>query len=338
MKVLVLGGTSFFGAEIVKGLLSDEHDVAVFTRGNKQPGWFEQVEHIQGDRHVEEDFQGQLRGRSFDVVIDNIAYQARDVEDVLDTLGESMGRYILTSTGAVYRYVPERTMPVSEEEVDYEWQPPDYDPDDRGWAYAAGKLAAEKALLQKAPVPYTIIRPPVVLGPGDPTLRGYFYLQRLLDGQPLILRDGGRNSFRMVYSLDLARAYLLAIEKPAAENRVYNVTQEEVITTREFVEAAAEALGVEPALVNIPAGVLQDWEVSYADPYGGLTNFIPAVRRARRELGYSSTPYRRWVETTALWYRDRYHGEDAPGYSERGRETAFAARYREAVDPLISSP
>lgn len=328
MHILVLGGTSFFGAEIVKMLLEEGHRASVFTRGNKKPVWWDRVSHIQGDRTEVEDFQEKMAGKKFDLLIDNIAYQAGDVESAVAILEDKVDRYILTSTAAVYRYVPERTMPVREGDVDFTWEPPDFDPEDRGWQYAAGKLDAERVLMGQERIPYTIIRPPVVLGPGDPTLRGYFYMQRLLDGKPVMLTNGGVNSFRLVYSRDLAGAYLLSMASPQAENRVYNVTQTEIITTRDFIEASAQALEIDPELVNVPRETLEGADFEYADPYSGLENFIPSVRRVQGDLGYQSTPYRDWVKETARWYRDHYQGEDSAGYGQREREAAFADKVR----------
>jgi len=324
LRILVLGGTSFFGAEIVDLLLDEDHEVAVLTRGKKQPDWLGEVQHLVGDRTDSDQLHELLAGEHFDILIDNIAYQARDVETILDVLGDRLGRYILTSTASVYRYVPRRTMPLEEDEVDFEWQPPEFDPQDRGWEYASGKRDAERVLLHQNDVPYTIIRPPIVLGPVDPTLRGYFYFQRLLDGKPVILTNGGINSFRMVYSGDLARAYLLAMDSKRAVNRVYNITQTEIITTRDFVAAAAEVLASEAEIVAVPERALQASELDYADPYARLINFIPAVRRAQIELGYESTPYQTWVKDTARWFRDHYQGQDAQGYSDREREVGLA--------------
>lgn len=324
MRILVLGGTSFFGAEIVDLLLAEDHDVSVLTRGNKQPDWLGDVQHLEGDRTHSDQLHDLLKGESFDVLIDNIAYQARDVKITLDVVGDRLGRYVLTSTAAVYRYVPRRTMPLEEDEVDFEWQPPDFDPEDRGWEYASGKRDAERVLLGQEDVPYTVIRPPIVLGPVDPTLRGYFYFQRLLDGKPVILTNGGINSFRMVYSGDLARAYLLAMDNSRAENRVYNITQTEIITTRDFIEAAAAALDSEAEIVAVPERSLKTAQLDYADPYARLINFIPSVRRAQDELGYDSTPYQSWVKETARWFRDHYQGQDSKGYGDREREVALA--------------
>jgi len=50
MKVLVIGGTRFFGKLIVENLLSEGFDVSIFTRGNIKPRFSRPVRHVKGDR------------------------------------------------------------------------------------------------------------------------------------------------------------------------------------------------------------------------------------------------------------------------------------------------
>ena len=332
MRVLVIGGTSFFGAEIVRLLLASRHDVSVFTRGNAQPAWFSDVQSIQGDRFDAADFQDKLRDEEFDIVIDNIAFKAEDVERAVEIFEGRVGRYILTSTGSVYMYSPDSSVPLEEDSVDFDWHPPTFDPDHYAWQYAFGKVAAERVLMEQMSVPYTIIRPPMVLGPHDSTLRGYFYFQRLLDGKPLILTNSGINAFRLVFSRDLAGAYLLAMDNPNAVGVAYNVVQSEIVTLKDLVNTAAEALGIEPNIVNVPQDVMQERELEYADPYGGMINFVMSVHRAQADLGYQSTPFKTWITETALWYRDVYAGDDSPGYHHRGEEIAFARWYKSRLE------
>ncbi len=331
MQILIFGGTNFFGANVVEQLLAAGHGVSIFSRGNAQPAWWRQVEHIVGDRSDLESMRSALQHRTFDLVIDNIAYTGTDVQNALAVLKGKIGRYLLTSTAGIYRFVPERTMPLYEDDVDFSWTPTDFDPAQTAGQYQAGKREAERALRNQELTPYTIIRPPIVFGPHDQTLRGYFYIQRLLDGQPLILTNGGVSSFRLAYSWDLARAFLLAVESPQAVGRTYTVAQREIITLRDFINAAAAALGVEPNLINIPADVIKQAGLAYPDPYGGMINFIPAVQRVEAELGYTCTPYPKWIGETAIWYRDEYKGKDSDGYAQRQDEIAFAEWYRARV-------
>ncbi len=72
MHVLIIGGTQFIGKCIVRKLLERGHTVTIFTRGRARPEFWDQAEHIIGDRRDEQRFQAQLAGRWFDAVIDTV--------------------------------------------------------------------------------------------------------------------------------------------------------------------------------------------------------------------------------------------------------------------------
>ena len=58
--------------------------VTVFTRRRRRPAFEDAIEHIRGDRTDHAAFVQALRGRSFDVVVDNVAFERPDVEAVVE--------------------------------------------------------------------------------------------------------------------------------------------------------------------------------------------------------------------------------------------------------------
>ena len=342
MDILVVGGTTFFGRDIVELTLEDGHRVTVFSRGNQRPEFWERIEHIAGDRADQADFGKKLARRQFDVVVDNIAFNSDNVSNVIDTLAGNIGRYILTSTTAVYIGVGDFDMPVAENDVNLD---PGDDPQFPAFpkptpegviGYALGKLQAEKVLFEQDIVPYTIIRPPNVMGPEDPTGRCQFYFQRLLDGKPLILTNGGVQSAQPVYRRDLARAYVLAMGNEKAVNQVYNIAQNKTARLVDWVRLAADLLGVEANPVSIPGEVLQKAGFEYAESYTYIGTFTLDVAKARTDLGYTSTSVASWLATTTQWYQDTQHEADSPGYGDRQKEIEFAERYLNAVGKITS--
>src|SRR5512140_3406795 len=179
MKVLVIGGTRFFGRLIVRKFLDRGDDVTVLTRGAVQPDFWDKVGHITAERSDHTDFERKLRGRTFALVVDNIAYNRADVESALRAFRGSAGHYLLCSSGSVYReYDDLRQLRIHREA--------DADLDFKGdLAYSEGKREAEKVLreLSSSDLPFTIIRPPVVQGPFDPSGRGWYWLQRVADAR-----------------------------------------------------------------------------------------------------------------------------------------------------------
>lgn len=339
MNILILGGTAFFGAEIAAQLLDAGHAVTIFTRG-KTPlpaGLADRASHIEGDRRRLDDLKRAAAAGPWDAVVDNIGFTAMDISMALEAFRE-VGRYLFTSSASVYRWspggIPKTTQPMDEAIVDFDRDPADYTPGDFGWDYAHGKVYAEKFLREQSDIPWTIIRPPIVLGPHDPTLRGHWYFARLMRGGPLLLANGGVNSFRLAYSRDLASAYLLALESAGAVGATYNVTQPEVVTLRDLLRLAAETLAVEADLVPIPGAFLERDGSNLGGPYAGMVNFLPSIERARTDLGYTATPLSVWLPETVRWYRDEFDGDLGTLLKTREAEIALAERWRAATAPL----
>ena len=102
MDILTIGGTGYMGKTVVQLLLDRGDRVTVFSRGSSRPNWWDQVQHIQGDREDRPDFMAKLKGRVFDAVSDSQAYRKEDVESAVETFRGNIGRYLLVSTGSVY--------------------------------------------------------------------------------------------------------------------------------------------------------------------------------------------------------------------------------------------
>ena len=334
-SLLVIGGTTFFGKAIVEELLKAGHQITVFSRGNQRPPFWDQVKHIQGDRKDPNDFHKKLKGKTFDAVIDNIAFTEDHVKAALKIFQGNVERYMLTSSCSVY-YAGTMTMPLAESDVDLNFKVSSEEENSPFWSYTLGKLGTERSLHEQDKLHYTIIRPPMVLGPDDHTLRGYFYFQRLLDGKPLIVTNGGVHSFRMVYSRDLARGYVKALKSKRAINQTYNLVQREIITLADLLKTAAKALEIQPNLVHVPADVLETTGLKYSEPYAQLTNFIPDISKAEKEINYKTTSFADWIAETVWWYRDSYRGKDSMGYENRQNEIEFVERFQKTVSHLNS--
>jgi 2'-hydroxyisoflavone reductase len=100
MNILILGGTGFTGPFQVKYALDRGHKVTVFNRGKTKPGELpEGVEQLIGDRNGQLDA---LKGRKWDVVIDNPTSVPVWVRDAAQILQGNVDRYVFISTISVY--------------------------------------------------------------------------------------------------------------------------------------------------------------------------------------------------------------------------------------------
>jgi nucleoside-diphosphate-sugar epimerase len=320
MNVLVIGGTAFFGKHCVEALLARGDQVTIFSRGTRRPPFWPRVAHVAGDRTDRTAFVSALRGRPFDAVVDNIAFVRVDVEAAIAAFQGCIGHYLLTSSGSVYPdFTPDEEMrPVAEDAADLAL---------RGdLAYAEGKRECEQAAVEQDAFPVTIVRPPIVQGPDDPSRRGWFWYQRIADGGPVLVPSRYPSAaWRQAFSRDAARVMVLAAANPKAFGRTYNVASDEILTLDDFVRLSAEIIGRPDPVVSVPRDRLRreaDW---YKPTYAH--RFVMDIGRIKADLGFAPTPVRAWLTETIRWHLD---GElaDSAGYDRRAEEMALAARYR----------
>jgi nucleoside-diphosphate-sugar epimerase len=337
MKILVLGGSRFFGYHIAKRLIADGHDVTLFNRGRTPDDFGGAVRRVHGDRADRRDFQRKLGREKFDVVIDMIAFMAEDSRTAAETFSGNVGQFIHISTGSVYIVTRDFPCPLREEDYDREVVPRPAK-NDEWWLYGYHKRKCEEVLREareKSCFPVTILRLPIVFGERDYTLRAYSYFLRLEDGKPLILPDGGLNAFTHIYQGDVVKTVADNLLNPAAVGQAYNLAQAEILTLRAFVHEAARILGREPDLVDIPWDVLESSPLGTSfSPLSTRRPFILVVDKARRDLHFLSTPFALWLEKTIRWFKNEYREGPPENYSGRNREVEFAERYRATVRRL----
>lgn len=175
-KVLVLGGSRYFGRGVVERLRDAGLDVTVLNRGSAPAP--SGVDHLIADRDDEAGLAAALGSRSFDVVLDQVCYtpvQAVIARRVLRTT-----RYVMTSTIEVYNRV--RTdVPMVESLVapaPADFGLPWHDADFLEQNYGEGKRQAE-AVFAAGDVPFAAVRVAHVLGGDDFTGRLRHYVERL---------------------------------------------------------------------------------------------------------------------------------------------------------------
>lgn len=328
MEILVIGGTRFFGAILVSRLLDAGHEVTILSRGRQRPSFWGRVRHLEADRRQSKDLErlrAELAFTYFDIVVDNIAADGQDVAAMLEILGNRIGHYILTTTGRVYGDLDHLGL-LSEEEADLHAVPSGYIPgSDPSLDYAVGKRQAESVLWEGCPLcPFTIIRPAPVEGPGDPTGRNWFWLQRVSDGGPVLLPRGQFTPlFRHVFADDVAKAIALCLGNDHAFGRAYNIAGEEILTLFDYIQLLSAVLGcgvqtVEASyeLIREQPG-LKEYRAEYDD------RRVLDISRIKAEMGFVPTPICRWLEATIRWYGENPQ-PDSAGYARRTEEIAAA--------------
>lgn len=181
IRLLILGGTGFIGPWQVRYAVERGHEVTIFNRGRSAPGMFHGVEELIGDRAAGE--LDALKGRRWDAVIDNSASRADAPDWVRDSAGllrEAADQYLFISTRSVYRdisMVPATVdAPLLTPENTPNWSPGQ--PYPYGLAKALAEAEARRAFGDRT----TIVRPGLIVGPGDDTDRFTYWPVRIERG------------------------------------------------------------------------------------------------------------------------------------------------------------
>ena len=180
MKILVIGGTRFFGIHMVRELLAKGHEVTIATRGLAKDDFGDAVKRIKLERTDEQSIKDALSGTHYDVIIDKIAYCSNDIKSLMDNV--NCDKYVYMSSTAVYN--PKHINTVEE---DFDGMAGELIWCDRtAFPYDEIKRQAEYALWQRySDRNYIAVRYPFVIGKDDYTKRLLFYVEHVIKGIPM---------------------------------------------------------------------------------------------------------------------------------------------------------
>ncbi|MFY9514028.1 MAG: NAD-dependent epimerase/dehydratase family protein, partial [Rubrivivax sp.] len=207
-QMLILGGTQFVGRHIAAALLAAGHGLTLFNRGRSPGAVPAGIEHLRGDRDGD---LAALAGRRWDSCIDCSGTTPRQLLASTALLQAAVGHYVFVS--AVMAYAPPWQLPVAE---DHGRLPPAPDTLDElaGTGYGRAKVRCEDIVAERFPGPrHTLLRPQTVVGPGDPSGRYAFWLQRAQRPGPTLAPGDGSDGLQLIDVHDLARFAVRVVER-----------------------------------------------------------------------------------------------------------------------------
>jgi nucleoside-diphosphate-sugar epimerase len=160
-------------------------------------------------------------------------------------------------------------------------------------------------------VPVTTIRPPFVHGPRQPFYREQFFWDRLHDGRPIILPDGGTAPLQWVFVADVAECCARALERPAAIGEAFNIAHEGTLTQRGWVELLGRVAGIVPQFVDMSraaihaAGGHPFMHNLYFGEFIDIPPHTTVIDKAPRLLGVAPTPIEEAFAAGYAWYRSQ---------------------------------
>ncbi|MFC1660722.1 NAD-dependent epimerase/dehydratase family protein [Gemmatimonadota bacterium] len=274
-RILILGGTGFIGPSMVRYAVERGHEVSIFTRGRTQAE-LPEVEHLIGDRN---DDLNALRGRRWDVVLDNNARDYRWVRLSTELLKDSADHYLFVSSISAFtgevpgfdRQGPVLMEPVIDEDSQLFSPPDDFEVGQEAH-YGLSKTLGEQAAQRAFPDRSTVVRPGLIVGPGDPTDRFTYWPVRIHKGGEVLAPGTGLDPAQIIDVRDLTEWIVRLAEDGVAG--VFNATGPQARLS--MAEMLYGIRAITPAPVRftwLPLEFLTEHEVR---PWSDMPAWMPA--------------------------------------------------------------
>src|SRR5213594_2475109 len=262
LRILILGGTGFTGPFQVKYALSRGHKVTVFNRDKTHPGELpKEVEQLIGDRNGQLEA---LKGKQWDVCIDNPTTLPAWVRDAAQILKGKVGRYVFISTISVYADTstgPDENAPLAK----YEGADPFKETLEAMKAsgyktYGPLKALSEQETEKWFPGKSLIIRPGLIVGPRDESDRFTYWPVRIDRGGEVLAPGSLEDPVQFIDARDLAEWTIRMAEN--RETGIYNATgPAKPLEIGQMLNEIKDALHSSATFTWLPADFLQQHKV-----------------------------------------------------------------------------
>jgi 2'-hydroxyisoflavone reductase len=251
------------------------HEVSIFTRGRRQVDLPAGVERLVGDRN---DDHTALEGRTWDVVLDNNAQDYRWVQKSTALLADAAEQYVFVSSISAYALEgfgwDRADQVMAEPLVDEDY--PRIDPP-AGWAdgddapYGLMKTLGEDIAHAAFPGRATIVRPGLIVGPGDTTDRFTYWPVRLDDGGEVLVPGNPDHANQVIDQRDLTEWIVRLAE--AGTTGDFNATGPgERMSMGSMLQQIGSVIESEYELTWVPEAFLEEQGVR---PWTDLPAWIP---------------------------------------------------------------
>jgi len=318
MRILLIGGNGFIGRFVVAALKQQGHTLSVFHRGTSAAP--ADVDEIRGDHNQLSASAQELKRFAPEVVIDFVVSSGVQAGELMNIFRGVAQRVVLMSSMDVYRAVgisqgredgPLMEVPLTEDselrrslhlyppEVlqvmrkIFPWVTDDYD-----------KIPAERIVMNDSGLPGTVLRMPMVYGPGDPLHRFYSVVKRIADGRHHIIFPETLAAWRSPrgYVENVAAAVALAAKDDRAAGRIFNVCEEPAFSELEWSRKIAREMQWDGEFVILP---VERTPPHLLKPGNAAQHWTASSARIRRELGYKEPVLiEEAIRRTIAWQRE----------------------------------
>ncbi len=314
LQILILGGTGFTGPYQVKYALARGHKVTVFNRGKTHPGELPpEVEQLAGDRNGQLDA---LKGRKWDVAIDNPTMLPKWVRDAAEILKGNVERYVFISTISVYGENTKAGIDETAPVANYEGKDAMAETRDTVVAseftlYGPLKALSEAEAEKWFPGKTLVIRPGLIVGPRDESDRFTYWPVRIDRGGEVLAPGNPADPVQFIDGRDLAEWTIRMVEQGATG--IYNATgPAETLGVGGMLEGIKTALGSDAKFTWVPADFLEKQKVA---PWSDMPVWVPpsgeegglgavSIKKALAK-GLTFRPLAVTARDTVAWFKSR---------------------------------
>ena len=265
MKALFIGGTGTISTAITKLASECGFELYLLNRGHHSEVVPKNVKIIEADIYDEADVREKLKGMTFDIVAQFIAFHVDALKRDVRLFEGKTKQYIFISSASAYQ--KPLSNPVITEST------PLANP---FWEYSRNKIACEEYLMEQYRnngFPITIVRPSHTYGDYSVPVAihgkngSYSVIDRIKKGKKIIVHGDGNTLWTLTHNTDFAKAFVGLMGNIHALGEALQITSDESLTWNQIYEIIGNALGVKPKLVHIPSETLGKANIDYV---GGL--------------------------------------------------------------------
>jgi len=251
MKVLFIGGTGNISTASSRLAVAKGIDLYVLNRG-KSPLAIEGAKSLIGDINAPEALEQTLKGQSWDVVVNWIAYTKEEIERDIRLFSGKTRQYIFISSASAYQKPPPQWLITESTPLANPF-----------WQYSRDKIACEEALTfayREYGFPATIVRPSHTYDTVIPVALGgwteYNIVDRIRKGKKIIVHGDGTSLWTLTHSDDFAVGFVGLLGHQKAIGHAFHITSDEVLTWNQIYQGLADAVGVAPNIVHITSDLI----------------------------------------------------------------------------------
>ena len=275
-RLLILGGTGFIGPHMVRYAVERGHEVTIFTRGRAQAD-LPDVEHLIGDRDGD---LGALEGRNWDVVLDNNTQNYRWAQLSTELLRDAAEQYIFVSSisayispGLAYEHKDRVLYEHLIDEDSERFTPPDGWQDGDEAHYGLMKALSEDIAHAAFPGRATIVRPGLIVGPGDRTDRFTYWPLRIFEGGEVLAPGNPEHANQIIDQRDITEWIVRLAEEGVAGD--FNATGPAArMSMAEMLYGIRAATSTPVEFTWVPEDFLEEQGVR---PFGDLPAWAPGA-------------------------------------------------------------